>query len=312
MSSYFLAMPYLLRLRDMAREAGITVPFYTCTAWGGASAPEELMPLWGGYAFRPWLFYHGKGKHPATEEYIYRDNHNNAVTETYNFKPFYQPETKPYLCGEMGGGMFCSYNYRFQLEFESVDAMANIKTASGCNMLGYYMFHGGTNPKGKRTPFLNESQTPKLSYGFQAPLGEYGQVRDSFRRLRCLHLLVKTFEETLCAAKTILPQGSQDISPKENALRFALRLNEAGEGFLFINNYQDHAQNQIKKGETITLQLPEDEIIIENINIAAGENCVLPINLRIAGIHIHYALAQPLCWFEANNETYAFFLFPKE
>jgi hypothetical protein len=303
---------YLLRLRDMAREAGITVPFYTCTAWGGASTPAELMPLWGGYAFRPWLFYRSKGEHPATEEYIYRDNHNNAVTETYNFKPFYQPEAKPYLCCEMGGGMFCAYNYRFQLEFESVDAMANVKMASGCNMLGYYMFHGGTNPKGKRTPFLNENQTPKLSYDFQAALGEYGQVRDSFRRLRCLHLFAKTFEEILCTAKTILPEGSQNIDPQDTgALRFALRLNENNEGFLFINNYQDHAQNQAKKEETIVVQVPEGEIVIENIDLAAGENCVLPINLHIAGICLLHALVQPLCLFEANNKTYAFFFAPE-
>jgi hypothetical protein len=48
---------YLLKLRDMAREAGITVPFYTCTGWGGAPTSEEMMPLWGGYAYRPWLFF---------------------------------------------------------------------------------------------------------------------------------------------------------------------------------------------------------------------------------------------------------------
>jgi hypothetical protein len=303
---------YLLRLRDIAMEAGIAVPFYTCTGWGGAPTPAEFMPLWGGYAFRPWLFYHGKGEHPATEEYIYRDNHNNSVIETYNFKPSYLPETKPYLCCEMGGGMICSYNYRFQLEFESVDAMANIKIASGCNMLGYYMFHGGTNPKGKCTLFLNESQAPKLSYDFQAALGEYGQLRDSFRRLRCLHLLAKTFENILCTAKTILPEGSQDINPKDvSTLRFALRLNEDNEGFLFINNYQDHAGNQVKAGEVIVIQLPKDEIVMENIDLATRENCVLPINLNVAGIHLRYALAQPLCMFEVNKELYAFFFSPE-
>ena len=64
--------------------------------------------------------------------------------------------------------------------------MANIKLGSGCDFLGYYMFHGGTNPKGA-AGFLNEGQTPKRSYDFQAPLGEFGQVRESYRRLRTLH-----------------------------------------------------------------------------------------------------------------------------
>ncbi len=52
------------------------------------------------------------------------------------------------------------YDYRFVLPKRSVDAMANIKLGSGCDFLGYYMFHGGTNPKGA-AGFLNEGQTPK-------------------------------------------------------------------------------------------------------------------------------------------------------
>mgnify|MGYP006998729370 CR=1 FL=1 len=49
----------------------------------------------------------------------------------------------------------CTYNYRFILPYKSVDAMANIKIASGCNFLGYYVFQGGTNPLGK-TRYLYE------------------------------------------------------------------------------------------------------------------------------------------------------------
>jgi hypothetical protein len=304
---------YMHALRDLAIQAGINAPIFSCTGWGGAATPDTMMTLWGGYAFRPWIFYSHKGVHPATEEYIYRDNHNNIVASTYNFEPRYKPETRPYLCCEMGGGMGCSYNYRFQLPFESVDAMANIKTASGCNMLGYYMFHGGTNPTGKHTPFLNESQVPKRSYDFQAPLGEYGQVRDSYRRLRCFHLLTKIFEKTLCAAKTILPDSSQDIEPEDvDFLRYAVRSSSTGAGFLFINNYQDHVQNKDKSGETVAIQLPKGDIVVENISLAIGENCVLPFNLEINGIPIRYALAQPLSSIlEANGEAYAFFFAPE-
>ena len=79
---------YMLALKEIAREEGIITPFYTCTGWGGAATPvDEMMPLWGGYAFWPWVFYGGDNTHPATPEYLYRDNHNNEVPETYNFKP---------------------------------------------------------------------------------------------------------------------------------------------------------------------------------------------------------------------------------
>ena len=299
---------YMRKLLGLAKEAGINVPFYTCTAWGGASTPQELLPLWGGYAFRPWIFYSRGGKHPATEEYLYRDNHNNEVPKTYNFEPSYAPETKPYLCCEMGGGMNCSYRYRFQLPYESVDAMANIKLASGCNMLGYYMFHGGTNPKGKRAEFLNECQMPKMSYDYQAPLGEFGQVRPSYQRLKALHLFLRQFGEKLCRMKTVLPEDSQKIQPQDTAaLRYAVRVGEDGSGFLFLNNYQDHAQMKEKAGESVTLRLPNRTITFQNIGLAAGENCVLPFGLDLGGIVLQDATAQPLTCLKSGGTEYAFF-----
>jgi hypothetical protein len=286
---------YLMKLLEIAREEGIDAPFYTATGWGGAATPEKMMPLWGGYAFRPWIFYSGGGEHPATEEYLYRDNHNDQVPKTYNFEPLYTPESRPYLCCEMGGGMFSSYNYRFQLPFESVDAMANVKLGSGCNMLGYYMFRGGTNPRGRGGAFLNEGQVPKLSYDFQAPLGEYGQARESYRRLRRLHLLTKAFEPELCRMKTFLSEGSQDIRPGDPAsLRWAVRMGADGTGFLFLNNYQDHAAMAPKADETVTLKLPGGDLAFENLSLAAGENCILPFNLNVGGVALRLAHAQPI------------------
>lgn len=302
---------YMLRLLALAKEVGIDVPFYTCTGWGGAATPKELMPLWGGYAFRPWIFYSYAGEHPATEEYIYRDNHNNAVPATYNFEPFYKPEDKPYLCCEMGGGMTCCYYYRFQLPYQSVDAMANVKLASGCNMLGYYMYKGGTNPTGKRTPFLNEGQVPKLSYDYQAPLGEYGQVRESYHRLRTLHSMTQDFAELLCPMKTFLPDGSQELAPEDTAtLRFAVRVNEVGQGFLFLNNYQDHAQMHDKNDESIEIVLPHTTVRFEHISLKAGENCVLPFHLQLCGIPMAQATAQYITYLSHGNDTTAFFFAP--
>lgn len=309
---------YMLALLDIAKRVGIVVPFYTCTAWGGAATPTEMMPLWGGYAFRPWIFYTYQGEHPATEEYIYRDNHNNEVLSTYNFEPFYEPESKPYLCCEMGGGMTCCYYYRFELPFESVDAMANIKLGSGCNMLGYYMYHGGTNPTGSKTPFLNEAQVPKLSYDYQAALGEFGQVRPSYHRLRMLHYLVQNFSDILCEAKTYLPDNSQEIEPKDKEiLRYALRLNSDNSGFVFINNYQDHAEMADKRNQSIELDMRDRRIVIDRINLAAGENCVLPINIRLGAFALKYSLTQPIVVFDQIDsdtqkiEKYAFFFTPE-
>ena len=57
-----------------------------------------MLPLWGGYAFRPWLCYSYKGEHPATEEYVYQNFHKNDYECNYDFHPSYEPEEKPYAC----------------------------------------------------------------------------------------------------------------------------------------------------------------------------------------------------------------------
>lgn len=302
---------YMLALKKIAQEEGIITPFYTCTGWGGAAAvPEEMLTMWGGYAFWPWIFYDYRGEHPVTPEYIYRDNHNNAVPKTYNFESVYAPESFPYACCEMGGGMSCFYYYRLQLPYESVDAMANIKIAGGCNFLGYYMYRGGSNPKGEKTPYLNECQCPKISYDFQAPVGEYGQLRPSYFRLKALHCIVKNFEKTLCDMVTVLPEGSQEIDPADQeTLRYAVRT-DGKSGFLFLNNYQDHCVCKDKKGETVILQLKSGDIQISDISLAAEEEAVIPFRMDVEGGCLLYAKTQPLSVIRRENRVTYFFFVP--
>ena len=295
---------YMLGLKALAAECGLLPAFYTCTGWGGAATPESMVPLWGGYAFRPWLFYSYKGEHPATEEYVYQDYHNNDVVCTDDFKPSYEPETRPYSCCEMGGGMTCSYYYRFQLPYKSVDAMANVKIASGCNFLGYYMFQGGSNPVGKYGTFMNESQVPKISYDYQAALGEFGQIRESYRRLKSIHYFVNRFGERFCGLQTLLPQGASQIMPKDDkTLRYAVRT-DGKCGFLFINNYQDHFNLPDRKDEEISLQL-DNEKLTWHLGIAADENAILPFHFDMDGIDLVQANAQIIT---KTEETYVFFV----
>lgn len=303
---------YMVKLKRIAIEEGIDTPFYTCTGWGGAAAPvDEMLPLWGGYAFWPWMFYHRDYVHPATPEYIYRDNHNSSVPETYNFEPGYDPETMPYSCCEMGGGMINFYNYRFQFPFESVDAMANIKMAGGCNFLGYYMYRGGSNPHGEKTEYLNEFQCPRISYDYQAPIGEFGQIRPSFYRLRTVHLFAKHFEDILCDLVTALPKESGDIAPEDtDSLRYALRT-DGKKGFVFINNYQDHAECRDRANESIKIILKDEEIIIPDISIAACESAILPFNMDIEGTLLKYATAQPLSVIRDDSSVTYFFFIPE-
>lgn len=285
---------YMLALKKIMQEEGIVTPFYTTTAWGGAITPvEEALPLWGGYSYQPWLFYNRMGEHPATPEYIYRDNHNNNRPRTYNFAPTYAPERRPYACCEMMGGMMCSYNYRFQMDMRAIDALANTKLGSGCNLLGYYMFRGGTNPTGAHTPYLNESQVSKISYDYQAALGEFGQVRESYGRLKALHLFCQTFADVLAEAKTVLPEHLYDLQPEElEPLRYCVRVKD-DTGFLFVNNFQDHIAMTDRKDESVTLNLPSGDVTF-CFDIAAGENAVLPFGVMLGDVRLDWATAMPV------------------
>ncbi len=303
---------HLERLKELAKEAGLVTPFYTSTAWGGSCAPAELvLPLWGGYAFRPWIFYGDIKEHPATAEYLMNDFHNNKSPQYYNFDPEYEKEDLPFACCEMGGGMTVFYQYRFQLPFESVSAMSAVKVAGGCNFLGYYMYHGGTNPSGKRVPYLNENAVPKFSYDYQAPLGEFGQVRESYKRLKLQHLLYSNFPELVCGTKTFLPEEADRQMPEEtDTLRYAVRVNEVGEGFLFVNNYQDHAILKDKRDVAIYLNINgTDRRFPESggVDIKAGECAIFPMGLTLGGVYLDYATTQLITVIENMGELYYFF-----
>lgn len=302
---------YMLKLQALSEECGIEPVFNTCTAWGGAITPENMMPLWGGYSYRPWLFYSYRGEHPATEEYIYQNFHNNEVITTNDFRPAYKPEEKPYACCEMGGGMMCTYNYRFALDYKSVDAMANIKLASGCNFLGYYVFQGGSNPVGKLGGFLNEGQVAKITYDYQAPLGEFGQIRESYRRLKVLHYFVEAFGKEFCELQTILPEGASKIEPTDlETLRYAIRT-DGVRGYLFINNFQDHRNTPDKRDVTIRMQTKQGEISFETISLAGDENCILPFYMDMDGITLVQATAQPVTVLKTGDISTYVFMQPK-
>ena len=284
---------YILALRRLALACGLTPVFFTGTAWGGAAYSPRVLPLWGGYAYRPWLFYAHRGEHPATEEYLYEDYHRNGAAWVDDFDPAYPPRERPYACCEMGAGMMCSYYYRFVFPGRSVDALANIKLGSGCNFIGYYMFHGGTNPVGRGGIYLNEAQVPKISYDYQAALGEFGQLRQSYSRLKAIHYFLQCFGERLAPMETVLPQRASPPDPEDlETLRFAVRT-DGEAGFLFVNNFQDHRAMPPKAHERVTVET-KGAVYDFDISIAADENAILPFCFDMDGVTLLQANAQPV------------------
>lgn len=300
---------HLRILKRIAVEAGIAAPVYTATAWGGAPFPQgEVLPLYGGYAFCPWNVTESSPVHAPTREYVFRDYRGPARRDVW-FDPHYDPSTVPFACCEMGGGMQCWYGCRFTVPPESVEAMALVKLAGGCSLLGYYMYHGGSNPVGKGI-FLNEHVAPRISYDFQAPLGESEQVRPSYHRLKRLHMFLGDFAEELAPTEPRLPAGAEDVDPRDaQTVRAAVRA-RGGAGFLFLNNYQDHAPTADHCGVAVEISSADGILRIPRaggFTLKSGACAVLPFRMRVGGLLLEYATAQPLARMEAGGVPHLFF-----
>jgi hypothetical protein len=305
----FDGVDHLRRLKAMALEAGMVVPLYTVTGWGGAAIlPGETLPLYGGYAYCPWNVTPNRPEHAPTGEYVFRDFHASGVSYGI-FDPPYDPSALPFACCELGGGMQSWYGYRFAVEPQSAEAMALVKIAGGCSLLGYYMYHGGSNPVGRHA-FLNEHVTPRISYDFQAPVGEFGQVRESARRLRRLHLFLQSFGRRMVAMRTLLPEGAAAIAATDTeTLRYAARAG-GEEGFLFLCNYQDHVAMKDHHDVAFRLPLSDGELRLPRtggLTVRREDSAILPFNLAIADLRLIGATTQPLARIDVDGTLHYFF-----
>lgn len=297
---------YLMTLKKIALGIGFDLPFYTRTGWPELSKPVpfgEMLPLYGDYADGFW--------DKSTEECA--GNYYKA----FNFKAFRsstvigtdllgKQEEKtskgdddyPYFTCELGGGMATAYHRRPFIYPEDTYSMALVKLGSGSNLLGYYMYHGGTNPEGITT--LNETQRtlgtanndlPVKNYDFQAPLGEFGQPYPQYYMLRPLHLFMHDWAETLAPMEAFF-SGPQDIKKGDDtSLRWSYRSapslsGKKGEnaGFIFINNYERLQNLTAKKN----VELSACGVTLPRLTIPAGTMAIFPVNID----GIRYATAQ--------------------
>ena len=270
---------YLMALKRIAQQIGFDLPFYTRTGWPELATPVpfgEIIPLYGDYADGFW------------ERSI--DETAGNYYKAFNFTTS-QVSKYPYFTCELGGGMMPAYHRRPYLYPEDAYSMAVVKLGSGSNLLGYYMYHGGTNPDGKLT-YLNETQRtiatnyndmPVKTYDFQAPLGEFGQKNPHYYMLRKLHLFMHDWGDVLAPMEPVFP-CAQDIPKGDDShLRWSIRSKD-GSGFIFINNYERLQHLSAKRG----VQLEVCGVKLPKLTIPAGAMCIFPVNID----GIRYATAQ--------------------
>ena len=295
---------YLMALKQIALNIGYDLPFYTRTGWPELATPVpygELLPLYGDYADGFWERSLKETAGSYYKAFNFRapsDNGENmgalgaAQSADNSSSPLGEGRggAYPYFTCELGGGMMTAYHRRPYLYSEDAYSMALVKLGSGSNLLGYYMYHGGTNPDGltwlnemQRTLATNYNDMPVKNYDFQAPLGEFGQKNPHYYMLRPLHLFMHDYAELLAPMEARFP-CEQDIEKGDDShLRWSVREKD-GSGFIFINNYE-RLQNLSAKRN---VQLEACGVKLPKLTIPAGAMCILPVNVD----GIRYATAQ--------------------
>ena len=310
---------YIMALKKLALKAGLDVPFFTITGWDDAVIPPDgVLPVFGGYEDAFWS--RSIEQLPPNANYFFtairRDEDVGDDLQSKRPDIDALDSRYPYLTAEMGGGMETSYHRRPLIAADDIAAMVVTKLGSGVSMYGYYMFQGGENPDGKLSTLMESQATgyindvPVKSYDFQAPLGEFGQLHDSFRALKIFHLFLNDFGSSLAPMTPYFPEKMPARKNDSATPRVAARM-QGDRGFLFINNYQRLHPLPERAGFQVKIETSSGPIEIPRapVNIPSGAYTIWPVNLDLGPAVLRYATAQPLCRLRAQN-TFVFFAWP--
>ncbi|MFB4278093.1 beta-galactosidase [Nonomuraea sp. MTCD27] len=300
---------HLLTLKRLAKEAGIDAPLWTATGWGHAVLPpDELIPLFGGYPEAAWDTAHDGWPRQSRAHYFFgpgRDDDSIGAdlrTTEVAASDEAQPARYPFATCELGGGMYTSYHRRPIVAAADVAALALVKLGSGSVWQGYYMYHGASQKVGALSTLQESHATgypndcPVIGYDFQAPLGEFGQFRESYRHLRLQHLWLGCDGPDLATMTLTMPPGAPEDTADRDALRWAVR-SDGRSGFLFVNNHQPVETLPAHEGVRFAVELDGRELVVprEPVTVPPGAFFAWPLARRVGRSVLLSATAQPVC-----------------
>lgn len=311
---------HIAELKRLAIANGIVAPLYSVTGWPTHNfPPRQVIPMLGGYSDGFWSG--SIRREPPNPVYLFnfrRKSGDMGAGAAGSMNARYGLGHYPYFEAEAGGGMETSYHRRPLIDPDDVAALTVAGLGSGVNLYGYYMFQGGANPQGKLTT-LQESQAsgypndlPVRSYDYQAPLGEFGQVRESYRKVKILHLFLNAFGSELAPMLPFppdrLPAGPADASIPRAAVR-----EKDGRGFLFVNNYVRKLPMPARQGFQAELELPGGILKVPSqpVTVPANSYFIWPFNLPMEGATLRYSTAQLVTRLNTGGQgTWVFFAVP--
>ncbi|MFI5896801.1 galactose-1-phosphate uridylyltransferase [Actinoplanes sp. NPDC051513] len=304
---------HLVTLKRLAREAGMSAPLWTATAWGSADLPaEEVLPLYGGYGdgfwvdadapwdptFRDHYFFSHVWDDPGIGADVRRMRLQGMRADRSH--PRTPSELFPPATCELGGGMATAYHRRPRPAALDVAAIAHCKIGNGSAWQGYYMYAGGTNPP--RDGGVQESHAsgypndmPPLGYDFHAPIGEAGTLAESHAALRLQHAFLKAFGASLAEMPSSLPVERPSGVEDSETLRWALR-SDGRSGFLFIAWHQPHVPLPVYRGAQFQVALDCETFVLPSspVDVSPGTLARWPLALSLGGVRLDWATASAL------------------
>lgn len=296
---------HILMLKQIAVSGGLKVPFYFVTGWDNAVIPPHaVLPVYGGgYPDEPWDSSIVKLQPAQVYAFRFHSRVNVAMqapaAKSQPAAAPTDPETLPYLTIEIGGGIEDTYHRRPVIAADDIGAQVPVMLGSGVNFYGTYMFQGGENPDGALTT-LQESQAtgypndlPIKSYDFQAPLGEFGQERDSLRKLKVFNYFMNEFGADLAPmqihAPELTPSDTADFSVPRASVR-----SHGDSGFIFFNNYVRGYAMPARPASQFEIRLPSGMLTVpcNPIDLPAGSYFIWPFNLQLGNVTLRYSTAQ--------------------
>ena len=294
---------HLLALKQLALEIGYDAPLYTVTGWNskyGAKIPlDEALPVFAGYVDAPWDA--SLDRLPPSHHFSFDPTRNDAAvgmdlmhdTDEDGWRLPY--ERYPFATCELGSGLQVTHHRRPIVSAMDVYSLSLVKLGCGNNLIGYYMYHGGTNKIGRLSTFQEskESGYPNdvtiLNYDFQTCLSQYGEARDQYGLLNMLHLFADDFGDLLAPMEHVPAEHFVPCTDTKH-LRCCLRT-DGTRGFVFVNHYQrGMALEDIRGAEIEALG-----VAFPPLDVCGDVSFFMPVHMPLAGADLRFATAQPLC-----------------
>lgn len=296
-------------LLALSRRLGMRPAYVSATGWGGAvlGTGQEILPVMSAYCDAPWD--HRRGPLPANPNYLFSEERNDTDVGS-DFRKgehlYFDPSLYPFLTAELGGGMQGVWHRRPFLIPADTAAMSLCKLGSGAAMLGYYMYHGGTNPDYG----LQESpssggycELPVLSYDYRCPIREFGQITDTLLELKLFGMFFRAYGNRLAVTEAFIPADSPRDPEDLRSPRWSWR-SDGHSGFLFVCNHQ---RRRHMTDKTLTLTIPTDDgpRVFRDLRMPGGSFGFFPFNFTLGKTVLRTANATPLCCL--NGQTYVFY-----